>query len=304
MISKSGFLAVLALAAAVLCLPAEAKRIGGGKSVGAQREAVTQRQATPPAAAPQQGAASAAAPAAAAGAPAAASGASRWLGPIAGIAAGLGLAALLSHFGLSEGFASVLLLLLLVVGVVFVVRLFLRSRAPAPRQGMAYAGPAPAARGLHTPHGYETQPAPSMSGAERFGNDPAARAAAPKIPEGFDLEGFLKHAKLNFTAMQQAFDRADLMALKDLTTPQMFLEVKRDLDDRGSGSNQTEVLKLEAEAVEVVQEGEVAWASVRFHGLVREHLEEPATSFDEVWNLRRDLGAKEGWLLAGIQQLH
>lgn len=297
MISKSGFLTVLAIVAAVMCVPAEAKRLGGGKSVGTQREAVTQRQATPPAASPQQ---AAAAPAAAAPA---ASGASRWLGPIAGIAAGLGLAALLSHFGLSEGFASVLLLLLVVVGVVFVVRLLLRNRTPAPAPGMAYAGPAPAARGLHTPHGYETQPAPELSGAERFGSDAAARVAAPKIPAGFDADGFLKHAKLNFTSMQQAFDRADLMALKDLTTPEMFLEVKRDLDGRGSATNQTEVLKLDAEAIEVVQEGDVAWASVRFHGLVRENPEEPATSFDEVWNLRRDLAAKEGWLLAGIQQV-
>jgi len=302
MISKSLILAILALSAAVLCLPAEAKRIGGGKSVGTQREAVTQRQATPPAASPQQSAA----PAAAAGTPAAATGtgASRWLGPIAGIAAGIGLAALLSHFGLSEGFASMLLLLLVVAGVVLVLRIFLRGRQPAPAQGMAYAGPGPAARGLHTPHGYETQPAPALSGAEHFGADRTVRDTAPKVPEGFDLESFTKHAKLNFTSMQQAFDRADLMALKNLTTPEMFLEVKRDLDERGSTSNQTEVLKLDAEAIEVVQEGEVAWASVRFHGLVREQPEEPATSFDEVWNLRRDLAAKEGWLLAGIQQLH
>jgi predicted lipid-binding transport protein (Tim44 family) len=38
------------------------------------------------------------------------SGMSRWLGPIAGIAAGLGLAALLSHFGLPEGLGTFLLL--------------------------------------------------------------------------------------------------------------------------------------------------------------------------------------------------
>ncbi|MBI3150435.1 MAG: Tim44 domain-containing protein [Betaproteobacteria bacterium] len=293
--------AALALGAAVLVVPAEAKRLGGGKSVGTQRDAVTQRQAAPPAASPQQAAPTAGAPAAAA-APAT-SGARRWLGPIAGIAAGLGLAALLSHFGLGEGFASMLLILLLVVGVVFVVRLFLRARQPARATGMAYAGPAPAAHGLHTPHGYETQPAPAFGAAERFGASPQAHLA-PAVPEGFEVEPFLKHAKLNFTSMQQAFDRADFLALKTLTTPEMFLEVKRDLEERAGAGNQTEVLKLEAQIVEVVQEGEVAWASVRFSGLVRENPEDPASSFDEVWNLRKDLSAKEGWLLAGIQQLN
>jgi predicted lipid-binding transport protein (Tim44 family) len=63
---------------------------------------------------------------------------SRWLGPIAGLAAGLGLAALLSHFGLSETFASFLLIALLVVGGILLVRFLLARRsAPAPMQ---YAG--------------------------------------------------------------------------------------------------------------------------------------------------------------------
>ncbi|KAB2843458.1 MAG: Tim44 domain-containing protein, partial [Burkholderiales bacterium] len=56
---KRSFLmaAMLVLGAVVLAAPAEAKRLGGGKSVGAQRETVTQRQATPPATgAPQAGA--------------------------------------------------------------------------------------------------------------------------------------------------------------------------------------------------------------------------------------------------------
>ena len=91
---------------------------------------------------------------------------SRWLGPIAGLAAGLGLAALLSHFGLSEGFASFLLIALLVVGVVLVVRMFLARRSPA-RPAMQYAG----ASGLGTtPGGYETQPAPPDRAAKRASN--------------------------------------------------------------------------------------------------------------------------------------
>src|SRR3546814_7594825 len=83
---------------------AEARRFGGGKSFGRQSSNITQqRQAvTPPAAGTT---ASTAAGAAAAGT-AAKSGASRWLGPIAGIAAGLGIAALLSSLGLSGAFRS------------------------------------------------------------------------------------------------------------------------------------------------------------------------------------------------------
>src|SRR3546814_3485290 len=82
---------------------AEARRMGGGKSFGRQSSNITQqRQAvTPPAASTTTR--STATGAAAAGT-AAKSGMSRWLGPIAGIAAGLGIAALLSSMGLSGAF--------------------------------------------------------------------------------------------------------------------------------------------------------------------------------------------------------
>jgi predicted lipid-binding transport protein (Tim44 family) len=65
---------------------------------------------------------------------------SRFLGPLAGLAAGLGIAALLSHFGLGEGMASFLMIALLVFAAIFVVRLLMRKREPQP--AMQYAGAA------------------------------------------------------------------------------------------------------------------------------------------------------------------
>ena len=88
----------------------------------------TQKSATP--------AAAAAAPAAAAAKP---SGASRWLGPLAGIAAGLGIAAMLSHFGLGGAMGDFLMVALLaavaIVGVLFVIRMIRGSSAQPAAQG-------------------------------------------------------------------------------------------------------------------------------------------------------------------------
>ena len=85
------FLAViLALGLSFGATDAEAKRMGGGKSFGMQRQSTAPAKA--PAAAPQQAQNSAAA------APGAAAQPKRsWMGPLAGLAAGLGLAALPAH---------------------------------------------------------------------------------------------------------------------------------------------------------------------------------------------------------------
>jgi predicted lipid-binding transport protein (Tim44 family) len=142
-------LTLAAFAALTLALNgvADARRMGGGGNFGAQRSVTPQHaapapttpagntasQSTPPTSQPAAPA-SAAAPKAPAAAPAP-SGMSRWLGPIAGLAAGLGLAALMSHLGLSEGFGTLLLVGLIIFGAVFLLRMFLgRRQAGAPLQ--------------------------------------------------------------------------------------------------------------------------------------------------------------------------
>src|SRR3954470_298375 len=112
------FTSALAVMLAVfVATDVDAARMGGGRSLGSQRSVVPQRVA-PPTATPAQPAppAAAAAPARPAAPPAAAPArpASRWLGPLAGLAAGLGLAALFSHFGLGAEFGGLLMLLLAV----------------------------------------------------------------------------------------------------------------------------------------------------------------------------------------------
>jgi predicted lipid-binding transport protein (Tim44 family) len=302
----AGLLAVTALLGADL---AEAKRMGGGKSIGAQRQ-VAPTTPTAPSASPAAPAApmqSAAAPAAAAKAAAPASGMSRWMGPIAGLAAGLGIAALLSHFGLGEGFANFLMIALLAVGVLFIVRLLLAKRSPT-KSPLQYAGTAP---GLGTtPGGYETQ-APRTEGTPAgkfepvFGGATAAPApaTASRFPPGFEPGPFVEQAKLQFRKLQAGYDAADRSALAAVMTPEMFAEVGREIDGRGTHAA-TEVMQLDAEVLQVVTEGGQHWVNVHFKGLLREDGTVLPREFDEVWNLVKPVDGSSGWLLAGIQQVN
>ena len=102
-------LSVAVLSAGLAPAAVEAKRIGGGNSSGMQRSTPSRApEATP--AKPAQ--ATPAAPATA-GAAAAAAPKRSWMGPLAGLAAGLGIAALMSHFGMGGEMGNILLIALL-----------------------------------------------------------------------------------------------------------------------------------------------------------------------------------------------
>jgi predicted lipid-binding transport protein (Tim44 family) len=290
---------------------AEARRMGGGKSFGRQSSNVTQqRQAvTPPAATttPRTGAAAAGATAGAA-TTAAKSGMSRWLGPIAGIAAGLGIAALLSSLGLSGAFlemmSSLLLIALLVFGVMFIVR---RLRGGASRPAMQQAGGAsPMQR--HNAQSQNTWREASQPAASTAGVSAAAAPAVPAppvdkswfIPEGFDTSAFLATAKAQFIEIQGVWDSGDIDKLREYMTDDLVAEIKPEILARSAG-NHTEVVLLNAEllGIEAVAGGHLA--SVRYSGMLREEKDAEAFRFEEVWNLYKADNA--GWLLAGIQQI-
>lgn len=294
------FAVVLAVGMGV-ALDAEARRLGGVRSSGIQRQAVTP-PSTPPAGvqrAPTQ-AAPATAPAAAG--TAAAAPRRSWMGPIAGLAAGLGIAALASHLGFGEGLANVLTIVLIGVAVLAVIGMVMRKRAAA--QGTPFGGAAAGAPpGLF--RASETQPqsqAGSLIGS-RIGSGLAAPAVGGPVPAGFDVEGFVRKAKTQFLMLQAANDAGDLQRLRDYLTPEMYDVVRDEVESRPAGSTQrTEVFGLEAQVLEAVEEPAQYVVSVRFTGSVREQPGAEPEDLDEVWHLTKPRTGAGGWVIAGIQQ--
>jgi predicted lipid-binding transport protein (Tim44 family) len=269
---------------------AEAKRLGGGKSYGMQRQAPMKREATPnqaqntPAQNPGGGAA-------------AQPGKRSWMGPLAGLAAGLGLAALMSHFGLGEGMANILMIALLAMAAFMLIRWFM-NRNQAQTRPVQYAGAA-AGNPPGGPHPVHFEPAQALPGSVASMNH--AAAAAPALPPGFDAEAFLRQGKVNFLRLQAANDAGNLDDIREFTTPEMFAEIKLDIDERKGASQRTEVVNLEAEVLEAIEEGNRQIVSVRFHGMLSEDGAQ-AAAFDETWHLTRPIDASRGWVVAGIQQ--
>ena len=263
---------------------AEAKRLGGGMSLGKQYS--TTRSAPPkqttqaaPASTSQLGG----------------SGASRWLGPLAGLAAG-GLLASLFFGDAFEGFQAMdfLLIAALVFGGVMLFRMMRSRSGPSPAAAGAYGGgPFPVGQ-----QGGGGSMPPDMGGAV-----PSAMAGEDEAPIWFDGPAFLEGAKTHFIRMQAAWDQADFRDMGEYTTPQLFAELQRERRRLGEERQFTEVVTLDALVAGVRRDGDLAVASLEFSGLIREEESGTANPFREIWHVQHPWDTREGdWFIAGIQQ--
>ena len=258
---------------------AEARRMGGSKSFGMQRTAPAKQDAAPTAQPKQTTAA-----------PAQAAPQKRsWMGPIAGLAAGLGLAALFSHLGMGEEMASFLMLALLAMAAFMVFRFVMRRNAPAP--AMQYAGMPRAESTPGAQTAFDASPSPATSGGR----------PVRSFPPGFDADAFAREAKLNFIRLQAAFDAGNLDDLRAFTSPEVFAEIRMQLAERDAAQT-TDVVSIDAEVLEAVDEGSQHVVSVRFTGLIREAADQDAMPLDEIWHLTKPTSGQAGWVIAGIQQ--
>lgn len=279
----------------------DAARLGGGKSVGRAPSAPIQKQAAPVQKPAQQAQPAAPAPAPQVPAPSRFGGMGGILG---GLAAGLGIGYLLSHFGLGEAASSLITGLLIAVLAGFAIMFVMRKLMPK----MSSAGQSPNL---------------SSNGMQRTGLDqtprqepaftPAANAfggvsAEPEpfqstLPPGFDQQTFLENAKQYFATLQKAWDQGDLASLREFTTPEMFATIQQDLAGRTDASNQTDVVTINAQLLGIETADGHYFCSVQFSGMIREQQGAPASDFSEIWNLSKPVEGPGGWVLAGITQL-
>lgn len=304
-----GIIAVL-FGCTMVVVDAEAARVGGGRSAGRQSSSThnSSNQAAP---------AQKAAPAQAAPTPPAPqpSGMSRFMGPLAGLAAGLGIAALLSHMGLGGAMASMLsglLMVALLLGAGFFIYRMVTRNKNQPSQPLGYAGagntgsvaPAPQSQ----PAQFTGNAAAPGSLAATVGGAPAAgaplsamnSAPASRWPADFNAAEFERQAKLNFERLQAANDAGDASTLRDFLTPSLYNELEAEMKSAWGSNQKTECVELNSQVIDVVTEGDLYVVSVRFTGQIREN--GVLNSLNEIWHLEKPVSGGSGWRVSGIQQ--
>ena len=126
--------------------------------------------------------------------------------------------------------------------------------------------------------------------------------AASGVPAGFDTEEFLRGAKMAFTRLQKSWDERNLDDIAQFATPAVMQEITRQSQD-GTPPGRTEILLLNAQLLDVRDEGGQQTASVFFDVLMRENPTQDTTQVREVWHFVRPLDNSASWKLDGIQQV-
>ncbi len=260
-------------------LDAHAKRFGGGKSFGSApshqtRQAPQQTQAAPS----QAGKQAAAAP----------SGASRWLGPLAGLAAG----GLLASMFMGDGFEGIQFMDILIFGLIaFLLFRFLAARRR--QQQPAMAGHAPMQREM------PQQPATSI-----FGGSAAPVAAAPVInaPAWFNEQSFVAAAREHFLSLQQHWDANEMDKIAEFVTPQLLGFLKQERAEIGDAYQSTYIDDLQIQLDGVDDNAEKTTATLTFSGVAKTSRFDQGEPFSESWRMERVQGENQPWLVAGIRQ--
>ena len=289
---------------------AEAKRMGSGGSVGKQSQSVN--QSAPAQSAQSPAAMQSATPARPGASPAAAAPkpASPWKGMLGGALLGLGLGALLSSMGIGGALASMistmLMVGLLVMAGLFIYRMMKRKSDGGdvrPAFATAAATPTPASFTPEIGSHVDTARPAALQSAQTMASGSDQVDAPWGVPADFDTPAFLRHAKTYFIRLQAAWDKADVNDIREFTTPEMFAELRMQIQERGASANHTDVVTLDAQLLGIENSGNEHLASVKFSGMIREALDAQAEPFAEVWNLTKPVSGQGGWTLAGIQQL-
>ena len=264
-----------------LSLDANARRMGGGKSFGAapSHQASQTRQAAP---------SSTAAAGATAGKAAAAGGMSRWLGPLAGLAAG----GLLASMFMGGGFEGMQFFDILIIGLIaFLAFRFIASRRKQQAQP-ATAGGVP----------YQRDVTPASNNV--FGGSSAATALKPviKAPAWFNQNSFINAGREHFLNLQQHWDANEMDKLAEFTTPQLLAFLRQERASLGDGFQSTYIDDLDVQLDGLDDQADKTIATLTFSGVEKSSRFDQGEAFSESWRMERLQGDNQPWLIAGMRQ--
>ena len=271
---------------------AEAARFGGGKSFGSKPSYQRSAPATTPSpTSPQVSPGQTTQQRPVAGPTPSPMG--RWGGMLGGLLMGGLIGSLLFGGGHAYGGPG-LFDMLLIGGGLFLLYRFIRARR------MATASAAPAGS-----MSFDRSPAQGWGSSGSAPSPEPLTAAAEQLalPPGFDVDEFLKGAKVIYARLQASWDKGDFDDIRQFTSPEVCTEIEHQAQ-KDPTPGKTELLLINPSILEAHEVEGQTTVSVLYDVMMRENGTEMAKQVRELWHFSRETRKPMGfWVLEGIQQM-
>ncbi|MBV1789072.1 TIM44-like domain-containing protein [Marinobacterium sp. D7] len=123
-----------------------------------------------------------------------------------------------------------------------------------------------------------------------------------KLPEWFNKKAFLDQACNHFSSLQKAWDESNWDEIRSYTSPELFEELKAQRA-RFPERQHTEVVSVMADLINFIDEQSQVIVSLHFYGWLREDEQGGTAEFSEIWHLSRDMTVESAdWFIVGIEQ--
>ncbi|OUT97942.1 MAG: hypothetical protein CBC01_04795 [Betaproteobacteria bacterium TMED41] len=218
-----------------------------------------------------------------------------FMGPLAGLAAGLGLAALASYLGIGSELMGFLLILLAIAAIYFVVRFFLRSMQNNP----SYEG---------VPSNLNREITSETIGLKTGAPSTILREASNEVSQD-EIDNFLENSKKQFVEIQKIWDSGNVENLKNFCTEDLILQLSDQIKEKINEASKSSITQLNAtwEGMDSYTNDdgtEYEEVYILFSGMIREQENGLTNQFSETWTLQRIKSTSDGWLIAGITQVN
>tara|TARA_A100001011_G_C14300043_1_gene840331 strand:+ start:1913 stop:2833 length:921 start_codon:yes stop_codon:yes gene_type:complete len=276
---------------------AEARRMGFGRSIG--KSPPIKRQVTPP---PSQATKKPATT------PTNSSNVTNnqsrggFMAPLAGLAAGFGLAALASYMGVGEELMGLLLIILAFMAVFFVFRYFQKIS----RNKTVFETVPESFNKSNLSSETDNEINKKKTTLIPLKDSKICDPTSLNITQE-EKNTFLENSKKQFIELQNIWDSGDIEKLKSFCTDEMAQILRNQISEIKNTVNITSITELnaswEGDNFSVIQNEKMfEEIYINFYGMVRESKDDVAKEFSEIWTLQRVKSSDQGWLLAGISQ--
>lgn len=123
-----------------------------------------------------------------------------------------------------------------------------------------------------------------------------------RTPDWFNEQAFVEQAGDHFRALQKAWDHNDWNEIESYVDPALLAELR---SQRAKSPDQqvTQVDSVNAELVNFQEEADGFVVSLLFRSWIREEAGAPASEVNEIWHLARSKNeVNANWYIVGIQQ--